>query len=328
MKKSRQTPSTPTPGPRGAGSPHNSERPRYPLLGQGFSRAQWSSALIALAAGIGLAYLYIRSSQSTDFSPDSTYGYGFAIAGTSLLLLVGLGYPLRKRLGRRWPGRLHTFLAWHMTGGLLGLLLILMHAAGNFNPRSGTYALYGLIGIVISGFIGRAIDRLAPRKAAKAALEALSASGEERLDDLEQELDALADDVRAQQEALSQPESQGTPWDLAYYDLDPELAEIPSLLSQGVRSDTSPILDLTQISAPLVAQPSQRLRRLSVAERRQSTGEVARQASELQRALAREQFYLSLVRVWRRVHTLVSLVALGLLLWHLEYAATLLLGAK
>lgn len=328
MKKSRQTPSTPTPGRRGAGSPQNGERPRYPLLGQGFSRAQWTSALIALAAGVGLAYLYIRSSQSADFSPDSTYGYGFAIAGTTLLLLVGLGYPLRKRLGRSWPGKLHTFMAWHMTGGILGLLLILMHAAGNFNPRTGTYALYGLIGVVISGFIGRAIDRLAPRKAAKAALEALSASGEERLDDLEQEMDALADDVRAQQEALSQPESQGTPWDLAYYDLDPQIADIPGLLSQGVRSDSGPILDLTQISAPLVAQPSQRLRRLSATERHQNTGALARLAGEVQRALAREQFYLSLVRVWRRVHTLVSLVALGLLLWHLEFAATLLLGAK
>jgi uncharacterized membrane protein YdcZ (DUF606 family) len=327
MKKSRQTPSTPTTGRRGAGSPQNGERPRYPLLGQGFSRAQWASALIALAAGVGLAYLYIRSSQSADFSPDSKYGYGFAIAGTSLLLLVGLGYPLRKRLGRRWPGRLHTFMAWHMTGGILGLLIILMHAAGNFNPRSGTYALYGLIGIVISGFIGRAIDRFAPRQATKAALDALGASGEERLDELEEELDELAGDVRAQRDALSQPEAQGTPWDLAYYDLDPQIDDIPALLSQGVRNDTGPILDLTQISAPLVAQPSQRLPRLSASERLQSTGEVARQAGEVQRALGREKFYLSLVRVWRHVHTLISLVTLGLVIWHLEYAATLLLNA-
>lgn len=250
------------------------------------------------------------------------YGYGFAIAGTSLLLLVGIGYALRKRLGHK-AGRLHTFLAWHMVGGLLGLALIFMHAAGNFNPRTGTYALYGLIGVVISGIIGRVIDRLSPRRAAKAALRALSASGEERLDDLEEELAAIADDARARRQELQEQSLRGTPWDLAYYDLDPEIEEIPTLLRQGVRSDTGPILDLNQFSAPL---PAQRLQYIPA--NRQSTGALARQAAGIQRAMGREQFHLQLVRVWRRVHILISLAALGLLLWHLEFAATLLLGVK
>jgi hypothetical protein len=269
----------------------------------------------------------VQYTRGADVAPDSMYGYGFAIAGTVLLLLVGAGYPLRKRIGRRWPGRLHTFMAWHVAGGLLGLLLILMHAVGNFNPRSGTYALYGLIGIVISGLIGRVLDRFAPRLATKAALQALGASGEERLDDLEQELGVLAGDQRARRDALEEAEAQGTPWDLAYYDLDPEVEDIPALLSQGVRSDTGPILDLTQISGPLVAQPSRQQPRLSAA-RRQSTSAVMRQAAAIQRSMGREKFYLSLVRVWRRVHILVSLVALGLLIWHLEYAVTLLMGAR
>ncbi len=300
-------------------------KPRYPWLSLRYSRAQWTSALLALAAGVGLAYLYIHYQRTNDVSPDSMYGYGFAIGGTTLLLLVGAGYALRKRLGRRWPGRLHTFLAWHMVGGVLGLALILMHAAGNFNPRSGTYALYGLIGIVISGFFGRMLDRLAPRLAARAALQAVSASGEERLDDLEEEMEARADDERARREALRQPVMRGVPWDLAYYDLDPEVEEIPTLLSQGVRGDTGPILDLRQLSGPLYAR---RIRQPAPPEQRQASGDLKRQAAALQRALRREQFYLQLVRVWRRVHTLVSLVALGLLLWHLEYAATLLMGAK
>jgi len=300
-------------------------QPRYPWLGLRYSRAQWTAALLALAAGIGLAYLYLQYQRANDVSPDSMYGYGFAIAGTTLLLLVGAGYALRKRLGRRWPGRLHTFLAWHMMGGLLGLALILMHAAGNFNPRSGTYALYGLIGIVISGVIGRMLDRFAPRLAANAALEAVSATGEERLDDLEEEMEAMADDERARREALRQPVVRGVPWDLAYYDLDPEVEQIPTLLSQGVRSDTGPILDLRQLSGPLYAR---RIRQLAPPDNRQATGDLMRQAAGLQRVLRREQFYLQLVRVWRRVHTLVSLVALGLLLWHLEFAVTLLIGAR
>ena len=287
------------------------------------SGAQWAALWISTAAGIGLAYLYTVYLQSKDVAPDSMYGYGFAIAGTLLLLLVGAGYTLRRRLGRRWPGRLHTFLAWHTAGGLLGLMLILMHSAGNFNPRSGTYALYGLIGVVISGIIGRVLDRFSPRLAAKAALQALSASGEERLDDLEDELAAIADDAHARRQALQEEGSRGTPWDLAYYDLDPEIEEISTLLRRGVHGESNRILNLKQLSGPLSVPRDQRL-----TPNRQSTGALARQAAGIQRALGREQFHLHLVRVWRRLHILISLAALGLLIWHLEYAATLLIGAK
>ena len=214
-------------------------------------RLDWDGS--GYRAGLSLTS-YLRT---TDVAPDSVYGYGFAIAGTTLLTLVGVGYALRKRLGRRWPGRLHTFLAWHMVGGLLGLLLILMHAAGNFNLRSGTYALYGLIGVVISGIIGRVLDRFSPRLAANAALQVLSASGEDRLDDLEEELAAIADDERARRQALQERGGRGTPWDLAYYDLDPEVDEIPSLLRQGVRGESGPILDLKHLSGPLAVPRTQ-----------------------------------------------------------------------
>jgi hypothetical protein len=317
----------PAPGLRAAGTTTSeAARPRYPWLTLRYSRAQWTALLVSLAAGVGLAYLYIMYMRTNDVSPDSVYGYGFAIAGTALFLLVGVVYALRKRLGRTWAGRLHTFLAWHIAGGILALVLILMHAAGNFNPRSGTYALYGLIGVVISGLIGRFLDRFSPRLAANAALQALTASGEERLDDLEEEMEAMTGSERARSQALHQSGTQGTPWDLAYYDLDPEVEEIPALLSQGVPSDTGPILDLRQLSGPLYVQRSQPL--LSASASRQTTGALKRQAAALRGALGREQFYVQLVRVWRRVHILVSLVTLGLLIWHLEYAATLLIGAK
>jgi hypothetical protein len=299
------------------------EPPRYPWLSLRLSRAQWAALWTATLAGIGLAYLYTIYLRGKDVSPDSVYGYGFAIAGTALLLLVGVAYPLRKRLGRRWPGRLHAFLAWHIVGGLLGLALILMHSVGFFNPRSGTYALYGLIGVVISGVIGRTLDRFSSRLAAKAAVQALSATGEDRLDDLEDELAAIADDVQARRQELQEQGTRGTPWDLAYYDLDPEIEEIPTLLRQGVRGESGAILDLKQLSGPLAVPRPQH-----TAVNHQSTGALARQAKSIQRAMGREQFHLQAVRVWRWVHILISLATLGLLAWHLEYAATLLIGAK
>jgi hypothetical protein len=186
---------------------HNSQqRQCYPWLRLHVSGAQRAAGLMALVTGIALAFLYSRYLQGNDAAPDSVSGLGFAVAGTLLLLLVGAGYTLRKRWGgsraararvrktgfrrrlfpqgARWPGLLHTFLAWHAAGGFLGLLLIWMHTAGNFGQPSGTYAFFGLLGIVASGLTGRLLDYVCPRLAALAALQALNARGEDRLEAL------------------------------------------------------------------------------------------------------------------------------------------------
>jgi hypothetical protein len=181
-------------------------RLHYPWLRLEVSGAQWAAGLIALGAGIALAFLYSWYLRGNDAAADSIYGLGFGVAGTLLLLLVGSGYTLRKRWGRpraaqakarksglrkrpfrqggRWLGSLHTFLAWHMAGGFLGLLLIWMHTANSFGQPSGTYAFYGVLGIAASGLIGRLLDHVCPRLAAVAALQALNARGEDRLEAL------------------------------------------------------------------------------------------------------------------------------------------------
>jgi hypothetical protein len=242
-------------------------------------------------------------------SPDSVYGYGFAISGTLLLLLVGVGYALRKRLRRNWAGLLHTVLTWHVAGGMLGLALILMHAAGNFHPRSGTYALYALIALVVSGIVGRILDHYSPRFAASAALDALTPDGEERLEVLVGTLDAKQRRRHtSHQKSAEQSSPAGTLWDLAYYGLDVDPSEIPSLLHQETLQRANDIR--SPIHPGLAA------------------GNVTHETKSVQYAIGKERFYLQLVRVWRRLHTLISLVALALILWHLEFAATLLMQAR
>jgi hypothetical protein len=46
---------------------------------------------------------------------------------------------------------------------------------------------------------------------------------------------------------------------------------------------------------------------------------------DAQTALQRDEYYRAIIRYWRIGHIVLALVTLGLLLWHLEYAATLLL---
>ncbi|HEU0026493.1 MAG TPA: hypothetical protein VFQ25_05195 [Ktedonobacterales bacterium] len=285
---------------------------RYPRLGGGLSRAQRVAALLMLLIGVGLVYIYIAYLRSSDVSPDSFYGYMFAIAGTLVLLLVGAGYTLRKRLRRNWAGLLHVALAWHVMGGLLALTLILMHAAGNFHPRTGSYALYGLIALVVSGIIGRALDRIAPRVAAKAALRTLTPDGEERLESLVAALDRkwrFRREDRPQAPKASEPRKTGAPWDLAYYDLGADPNEIPALLNQqGEAGHKREAPDLTVDGV--------------------SRGAMASESAAIRRAIGTERLFLHLVRVWRYLHTALSVITLGLILWHLEYAAVLLIGAR
>jgi hypothetical protein len=278
--------------------------PRYRWLGGPLSRAQWIASLATLAVAIGLGALYLGYLYGGDVAPDSPFGYGCALVGTLLLLGAGLGYLARKRWGRQRAGRLHVLLAWHIAASVVGLLLILMHATGNFNARSGTYALYGLVALVVSGVIGRALDRLGPWLAARAALATLTVGGEDQLDELERQ--PLPHPPRsAPTGAATRRHAAGAPWDVAYFDLDPEVESIPSLI--GAR--------------PAVPEPRPRVWGAPPVELR-------RQAAVLRSALWREAFSIQLVRVWRRLHLLISVVFLGLLIWHIIFAVTLLLHAR
>jgi hypothetical protein len=252
--------------------------------------------------GGGLAYAYVAYWRSGDVSPDSRYGYLFAIAGTILLALTGIGYTLRKRLWRGRFGLLHTALSWHIVGGLLGLAFILAHSVGNFNPRTGTYALYSLIALVVSGVIGKQLDRVAPRLAARAALKTLTADGEERIDALVSSLTGKRQKRREREQAARQQHASSAPWDIAYYDLGATHDEIPALLNRrhgdSARAPSSAI------------------------------GALASESSEIRQAIGIERLCLRLIRVWRYLHAALSVLTLGLILWHLEYAATLLLATR
>lgn len=114
--------------------------------------------VIAIAGGFYLWY----SQYGNDIAPDSTIGLIFASAGTLCFILAALLY-MRHRRSQRWKaGQLNASLHWHIFLAMLSLALLLMHSFGNFNARTGTYALYGLIALVVSGFVGRFMDRIMP----------------------------------------------------------------------------------------------------------------------------------------------------------------------
>lgn len=285
--------------------------------------------IIGLAVGVFAWY----SRVSPDASPDSPLGYVYAILGTAFLLMAATMFSLRRRSHRqRTIGGLRSALGWHICFGIIGLALLGMHSFGEFNPRSGTYALYGMIALVISGLIGRFLDRLVPRLIAGEVHQTLTSQGEDRLETISQRLQAIVghqkQDLKgfappqagaphatstalvrnaSAKSARNQDQTLSTPWDLGYVSLE----QTPQELSRE-RSQYRFVPDKkSELLRPGALLPGSQ--------------EHISELEDMRSAAQRETFYRYITRYWRRFHILLALTTVGLLIWHLVYATQLLL---
>lgn len=308
----------------------------YPLLFFSGGRS-WLLGLLftLLILGLGIAFFVWYAHHSRDLSPDSIGGYAYAIAGTTCLVLATTLYSIRRRSRKRAVGQLNSALNWHVSLGIIGLALLFMHSFGNFNPRTGTYALYGMVALVISGFIGRTLDRIMPRLIAREVRKALTEQGEDRIENISRKLQAIVVHNNEQVQAFSTPDAgnsrdnsllpvQGqranlplpfepskqplhTPWDLAYISLEATPQEL---------SADAPQYRFIPDKQSNLARPGALLpgaqEHISALER-------------VQHAMQREQFYRYVIRYWRIFHVALALLTIGLTIWHLVYAAQLLL---
>lgn len=289
-----------------------------------------------IVIGGGIAFYIWYSRNSNDASPDSIAGYGYAIVGTLFIVLAGILFSLRRRSHKgRAIGQLHASLQWHMCFAVAGLVFLFLHSFGNFNARTGTYALYGMIALAISGVVGRALDRLMPRFIAGEVHKALTAQGEDRVESISDKIRAIVihntEDIQGFKSAgekktastslislsggpLSnhfpfeyQNQPLHTPWDLAYISLE----ATPQELSREEGQYRFIPDKKSELTRPGALMPGAQ--------------EHISQLREVERAMQREQFYRYVIRYWRAVHFLLVLVTLGLTSWHLVYAAQLLL---
>ncbi|GCE26604.1 hypothetical protein KDA_20880 [Dictyobacter alpinus] len=275
--------------------------------------------------------LFVYSRFSTDMSPDSLAGYIYAIVGSTFMLLATFLYTRVRRTHRRKIGQLNQALNWHICFGVVAIFLLVLHSFGNFNPRSGTYALYGMIGLVLSGFIGRMIDRLVPRQITKEVKKALTEQGEDRIEYISNTVEQIvthnAQDLGAFQSrtpatkptrplpstvAAADPISMGGTslpgsWDIAYISLE----ETPQEISRNNQQYRFVPDKKSALAAPGALIPGY--------------NQQIEQLQDIQKALQREQFYRALIRYWRIFHVLLVLVTFGLTIWHLVYAGQLLI---
>jgi hypothetical protein len=150
VKKSHETNSTvtmqglvsPLPAPPATASPET-VRPRR--LSDAFLYA-------VLAALVVAAWQFSRLEY---FTSGDDIGYWIGVAGATMMLLL-FSYPLRKylRFTHRW-GKVKWWFVAHMTLGIGGPLLILVHSTFRLRSINATVALVSMLIVAISGVAGR-----------------------------------------------------------------------------------------------------------------------------------------------------------------------------
>ncbi|MGM0423946.1 MAG: hypothetical protein ACQEQX_03370 [Thermodesulfobacteriota bacterium] len=106
----------------------------------------------ALMAGFFVFLVLSMAYHRDPTFAGSALGHGFGIAGTVFILLT-LIYPFRKRVLKK-KGRQNP-LNTHITYGLLGPTLVLIHSAHKYDSLIGTLLFLALLIVVLSGIIGR-----------------------------------------------------------------------------------------------------------------------------------------------------------------------------
>ena len=109
-------------------------------------------AFVLVGLSIWVAY---KVATGNYYTPRSNFGFYLGVTG-SVMMLAMLAYPLRKhvRFMHRWGALKHWFRI-HMIMGIVGPTLILFHSTFHLRSLNATIALVSMLGVVISGIIGR-----------------------------------------------------------------------------------------------------------------------------------------------------------------------------
>jgi len=120
--------------------------------------------IAALLAVLAATVLYAVVYRGDGPGSGSLVGHLMGVIGMTMMLATETLYSLRKRARRVHFGRLHDWLSVHIFMGIFGPYLVLLHTAWAFNGLAGVAMLMTVL-VVISGFIGRYIYTLIPRRA-------------------------------------------------------------------------------------------------------------------------------------------------------------------
>jgi hypothetical protein len=121
-------------------------------------RPRWWASITPLTFSIIIIIVLAIGWLNRDdggLTPESGLGYWLGIVGASLMLLLLL-YPLRKRVrALRALGSVAFWFRTHMILGIVGPVLILLHANFRFGSINSNVALVAMLIVAVSGIVGR-----------------------------------------------------------------------------------------------------------------------------------------------------------------------------
>lgn len=125
-------------------------------IARGRSRrwANFAPLTFAVAVVVGLCLAWFNR-EDYGLTPETGIGYWLGIVGSGLMVLLLL-YPLRKRI--RFSRALGSVAFWfraHMILGVLGPVLILLHANFKLGSINSNVALAAMLVVAVSGIVGR-----------------------------------------------------------------------------------------------------------------------------------------------------------------------------
>lgn len=143
------------PAPTPANEPVAAVKPARKTRSARSPRTRPSRETMGLLVLAGLIVLSCAIARSNWFTAGSDLGYWLGVAGGSAMLLL-FTYPLRKRWRAvRGLGSTRFWFSFHMTLGIFGPLLIIVHSTLRFGSINATVAFVSMALVASSGVMGR-----------------------------------------------------------------------------------------------------------------------------------------------------------------------------
>lgn len=123
------------------------------------SKGFWTSDAAIYLLLVVLTWGAWQFSRLELFKAGDDTGYWIGVAG-GMMMVILFGYPLRKhfRFAQNW-GRMKWWFWFHMSLGIGGPMLILVHSTFHVGSLNAGVALYSMIIVALSGVVGRFIYR-------------------------------------------------------------------------------------------------------------------------------------------------------------------------
>ncbi len=114
------------------------------------------------------------------WSSRGSIGHTLGVIGTLMMLSIYI-YVARKRLKfmRNW-GSLRVWLQLHITMGLCGPMFVLYHSTGKLDSQLPALSFWAMVGVVLSGIIGRWLYSQIPKTLAGTELSMQELETEDR----------------------------------------------------------------------------------------------------------------------------------------------------